>query len=62
MENSFLNNPYCIWIAPAEGLFLRRVLFERYNKSARPFDRINMSEDEVYYFLNFRIDEKGGIV
>jgi hypothetical protein len=43
-----------IWIAPAEGLYLKSVNYDDYNKKDSIFESLELDEEEAFKVENFR--------
>jgi tRNA U38,U39,U40 pseudouridine synthase TruA len=51
-EQAFLKIGCEVWLAPAEGLYLRQVRFDDYNKKDNNYDPIELDENEVNKLRN----------
>jgi tRNA U38,U39,U40 pseudouridine synthase TruA len=51
-EQAFLKSGCEVWLAPAEGLYLRQVRFDDYNKKDNNYDPIELDEIEVNKLKN----------
>lgn len=54
LENSFFQNHVIIWLAPADGLFLNRMLFDGYNRKGDIPEALSFTEEEEKKIEEFR--------